>query len=157
MKSRTPSWVGQFAFSCLMAGKALLSPTAFGAHGLLVNREGKVLLARHTYMRGLSLVGGGVGRGEPPEQALLRELREELGPFRADSPVLIGIYTRRSGWATNVIALYRLTNVEVDFRPNREISEIVFVDPADPPPETTAGVRRRLAEHLGKAPPSPFW
>jgi 8-oxo-dGTP pyrophosphatase MutT (NUDIX family) len=140
-----------------MTGRALLAPTAVGAHGLLVNRDGRVLLARHSYMPGLSFVGGGVARGEPPEAALLRELREELGSYRADPPVLMGIYTRRSGWATNLIALYRLTNAEVAFRPNREIREIVFVDPAAPPPDTAAGVRRRLAEHLGAAPPSPFW
>jgi 8-oxo-dGTP pyrophosphatase MutT (NUDIX family) len=140
-----------------MTGRALLAPTAVGAHGLLVNREGKVLLARHTYMAGLSFVGGGVARGEPPERALLRELREELGSYRSDPPVLMGIYTRRSGWATNLIALYRLTNAEVEFRANREIREIVFVDPAAPPADTLAGVRRRLAEHLGTAPPSPFW
>jgi 8-oxo-dGTP pyrophosphatase MutT (NUDIX family) len=157
MISHTPIWVRRIAFGGLMAGKALLSPTALGAHGLLVNRDGKVLLARHTYMPGLSLLGGGVERGEPPEHAVLRELREELGSFHADPPVLMGLYTRRSGWATNVIALYRLTNAEVDFRPNREISEVVFVDPAAPPAETTAGARRRLAEHLGTAPPSPFW
>jgi ADP-ribose pyrophosphatase YjhB (NUDIX family) len=157
MNSRRPRWVGQFAFNGLMAVKALLAPTALGAHGLLVNRDGKILLARHTYMGGLSLPGGGVARGEPPDKAVLRELREELGTFRSDPPVLMGLYTRRSGWATNVIALYRLTNAEVEFRPNREISEVMFVDPVQPPAETTAGVRRRLAEHLGTAPLSPFW
>jgi 8-oxo-dGTP pyrophosphatase MutT (NUDIX family) len=157
MDSRTPNWVARLALNGLLAGKALLAPTALGVHGLLVNRDGKVLLVRHTYMPGLSFVGGGVGRAEPPAEALLRELGEELGSFRADPPALMGLYTRRTGWATNVIALYRLTNADVSFRPNREIREIMFVDPAAPPPETTAGVRRRLAEHLGRSPPSPFW
>jgi hypothetical protein len=48
-------------------------------------------------------------------------------------------------------------NADVDFRRNIEVREIVFVDPADPPPGTAAGTRRRLAEHVGKTPPSLYW
>ena len=149
--------MGQFALSTLLAGKAVLSPVALGAHAMLFDTGGRVLLARHSYQRGLFFPGGGVARAEPPADAVLRELREELGSFRADPPVFVGLYTRRTGWATNVIALYRLMNAEVEFRPNAEIREIVFVDPANPPAEATAGVRRRLAEYVSKSPPNPYW
>ena len=150
--------VGQFALGGLaMAAKAVLAPVAFGASAIIVDRAGKVVLARHSYMAGLSLPGGGVKRGEPPEQAILRELAEEIGVVRSDPPVFVGLYTRRSGWATNVIALYRLMNAEVEFRANLEVREIFFVDPADPPPATAAGTRRRLAEFTSQTPPSPFW
>ena len=150
--------VGQFAFGTLALGtKALLSPVAFGAHALLVDRDGRVAFARHSYRPGLSLPGGGVKRGEPPDQAILRELAEELGRVRSDPPVLFGLYTRRTALATNVIALYRLMNSEVDFRPSLEVRELVFADPAAPPPGVTQGTARRLAEHLGQAPISPYW
>jgi len=92
----------------MMAARALLSPVAFGAHALIVNREGKVLLARHSYKGGWSLPGGGVDRGEPAEAAMLREMKEELGGVTSKPPVFIGLYTRKAGWATNLIALYRL-------------------------------------------------
>jgi 8-oxo-dGTP pyrophosphatase MutT (NUDIX family) len=158
MQSWLRRQVGQFAFGGLAMGtKAMLSPVAFGASALLVDKTGKIALARHSYMSGLSLPGGGVKRGEPPEQAILRELREELGTVRADPPVLFGLYTRRSGWATNVIALYHLTNAEIAFRPSLEVREIVFIDPHTPPPETSTGTLRRLAEYTGKTPPNPFW
>src|SRR5262249_47875768 len=147
----------RIALSLFMAGKAVLSPVAFGVHAMMFNRDGKVLLARHSYKSGLSFPGGGVNRGEPPEQALQRELREELGVVRADTPIFAGIYTRRAGWATNVIALYRLMNAEVDFRPNMEVREIIFVDPANLPPDTGAGTARRLAEYISQSPPSPYW
>jgi 8-oxo-dGTP pyrophosphatase MutT (NUDIX family) len=124
---------------------------------MIFDRDGKVILARHSYMGGLSFPGGGVGRGEPPVQALLRELREEIGVIRSDPPVFFGIYTRRSGWATNVIVLYRLMNAEVEFRPNMEVREIVFVDPAHPPMGTSSGTARRLAEYVNQTPPTPFW
>ena len=101
--------------------------------------------------------GGGVGRNEPPAEAILRELKEEVGLISSDTPQFFGLYTRTSGLATNVIALYRLANVEVNFRPNLEIMEIQFADPDAPPPDATLGTVQRLAEIAGKAPQSPYW
>jgi 8-oxo-dGTP pyrophosphatase MutT (NUDIX family) len=151
------SAVRRFAFNLLMAGKAILSPVALGAHAMIFDREGKVLLARHSYRDDWSLPGGGVARAEPPMDGLMRELREELGDVRADPPVFVGLYTRRSGWATNVITLYRLMNAEVDFRPNFEVREIAFFDPKALPRGTSAGARRRLAEYVSQSPPNPYW
>ena len=54
--------------------QAILSPVAFAALAL-VEQGGKVVLVRHSYATGWHLPGGGVKRGEPPEQAVLRELR----------------------------------------------------------------------------------
>ena len=152
-----PSVLWRFAFNLLMAGKAILSPVALGVHAMIFDRDGKVLLARHSYRDDWSLPGGGVARAEPPVDALMRELREELGAVRADPPVFVGLYTRRSGWATNVIALYRLMNAEVDFRPNFEVREVVFFDPNALPPKTSPGARRRLAEYISQSPPHPYW
>ena len=140
-----------------MALKALRSPVALGVHALIVDPEGKVLLARHSYMKGWSLPGGGVGRGEAPRAALLRELAEEIGSVSADEPELVGVFSRPSGWATNVVVLYRLANAAVTFRPNFEVREILFVEPANPPPGTAAGTRRRLAELAARARPSAVW
>ncbi len=135
--------------------QALLAPVAFAACAL-VERDGKVLLVRHSYVPGWLLPGGGVRRGEPPADAILRELKEEIGLVRAAPPVFFGLYSRKTGWATNVIALYRLSDAEFAFRPNLEIREIVFADPAAPPPNTPPSVRRRLAE-FGGAPLAPYW
>ncbi|HEX4303781.1 MAG TPA: NUDIX domain-containing protein [Rhizomicrobium sp.] len=140
-----------------MAIKALLAPVAFGAHAMVFDTGGKVLLARHSYKSGWSFPGGGVNRGEPAEKAIMRELREEIGAVQSDPPIFYGLFTRPAGWATNVVALYSLMNAQVEFRPNFEVREIVFADPANPPPNTSAGTRRRLAEIVGKTPPSIYW
>src|SRR5207302_980697 len=88
--------------------KALVTPVAFGVAGLALDREGRVLLVRHSYQPGWMLPGGGVGRGEPPVDAVVRELREEVGLTRSEVPELFGLYTRKAGWATNVVAVYRV-------------------------------------------------
>lgn len=137
--------------------RSLLSPVALGAHGLVLDGRGRVLLARHTYYDGWALPGGGVRRNEPPASGLLRELKEEVGLVRCAEPELFGVYTRRLGWATNVIALYRVADAVVDFRPNLEVREIMFADPAAPPAGTIEGARRRLAELAGGARPAPYW
>jgi len=115
-----------------------------------------VLLARHSYMAGWSLPGGGVDRGESPDAAVLRELGEEIG-LAGGVAEFVGLYTRRAGWATNVIMLYRITGAVVNFRPSLEIREIVWADPAQPPQGTSPGTLRRLAELRGAAPLSPYW
>ncbi|MEJ0041170.1 MAG: NUDIX domain-containing protein [Rhizomicrobium sp.] len=158
MLSRLALWLGQFTVGPFaMAVRALLAPFALGAHGLLVDESGRVGLVRHSYRAGWSLPGGGVARGEPPVAAVMRELGEELGDVQSDPPRFFGLYTRRAGWATNVMVLYLLTNARVRFRPNLEVREIIFVDPAAPPPGTSPGTLRRLAEFVGKTPLNPYW
>jgi 8-oxo-dGTP pyrophosphatase MutT (NUDIX family) len=147
---------GKVAFRLLMTVKAVLSPTAFGVAGVVEDSQGRVLLVRHSYKTGWALPGGGVDRGEPPAQAVLRELAEEVG-LSGGTVQFLGLYTRRAGWATNVIALYRVTGAQIAFKPNFEIREICFADPAALPSGTTPATVRRLAELAGTIPVSPTW
>jgi 8-oxo-dGTP pyrophosphatase MutT (NUDIX family) len=137
--------------------KALRTPVAFGATALVEDAQGRVLLVRHSYMAGWHLPGGGVDGGEPPADAVIRELQEEVGLTRSAPPQFVGLFTRRVGWATNVVALYRVRDATIDFKPNLEIREIIFADPKAPPEGTTAGTRRRLAEVISGERPSPYW
>lgn len=50
-----------------------------GVHAVPVTGQGKVVLVRLTYAPGWRVPGGGRNRKEAPEQAMLRELREEIG------------------------------------------------------------------------------
>ncbi len=137
--------------------KALKSPVAFGVSAIVEDGDGRVVLVRHSYQPGWHLPGGGVARGEPPADAILRELREEIGLVKSDAPELAGIFTRRLGLVTNTIALYRVRGADFVFKPNFEIREIMRADPAALPADTAPGARRRLAELAGKAAVAPYW
>jgi len=148
--------LSRLALSVKIALQALISPVAYAACALIV-REGKVLLVRHSYVKGWLLPGGGVGRGEPAETALLREMREEIGLTACAPPRFFGLYTRKSGWATNVIVLFRIDDAQFSFIPNFEVREVVFADPLSPPENTPPSVRRRLRELAGVDAASPYW
>ena len=139
-----------------MTLRALWVPTALGVVGLVLDDQGRVLLVRHSYNPGWRLPGGGVGRGEPPAAAVLRELQEEVG-LAGGSTSFVSLHSCRAGWASVVVALYRVTGGCVNFRPNLEIREICFADPHHPPPSCTPATLRRLAEFTSAVTPSPYW
>ena len=54
-------------------------PRTFGAHALALTPDGKAILVRLRYAPGWRLPGGGRGENESAQEAVLRELREEIG------------------------------------------------------------------------------
>jgi 8-oxo-dGTP pyrophosphatase MutT (NUDIX family) len=142
-------------FRFFMTVRAVRAPTAMGVAGAVYDDRGRVLLVKHRYNPGWRLPGGGVGRGEAPQHAVLRELAEEVG-LSGGAAEFFGLYVRKAGWATAVIALYRIQGARVNFRPNLEISEICYVDPQAPPEGCTPAARKRLKELTGTA-LSPYW
>lgn len=144
-------------FTLSILAKAIASPSVFGASAVVEDGQGRVLLVRHSYVGGWQLPGGGVSGGEPPELTIVRELEEEVGLAESTAPEFVALYARKILWVANVIALYRLRNARIDFKPNMEVREAKFFDPAALPDGTTAATRRRLAEISGKVPRTPYW
>ncbi len=143
-------------FAATVSLKALLRPVCFGVAGAITDERGRVLLVRQSYMPGWRLPGGGVGRGEPPDIAVRRELEEELN-LAGGAIEFFGLYTGKAGFATHLVSLYRITGAAIAFKPNLEVREILYADPADPPPGTVPATLRRLRELRGAAARSQFW
>jgi len=143
--------------TAVLGMKAIFNPVVFGATALAEDGQSRVLLVRHSYMPGWRLPGGGVGRGEPPEHAVVRELEEEVNLAESTAPEFLGLYTTKVMWFTSLHALYRLRNARIEFKPNLEIREAMFCDPKAPPAGSTPATLRRLAEFYGGAPLSPYW
>lgn len=151
------SFFQRIGLEAVLAVKALATPVAFGVCALAENTQGKVLLVRHSYMAGWQLPGGGVGRSEPPAEAVVRELREEVGLMQFSPPELAGLFTRRHGLVSNPIAFYVLREAQIAFKPNLEIRAAQFFDPHMLPEGATASTRRRIAEIYDNAPVSAYW
>lgn len=147
----------RIGMSALLTARALWSPVVLGVSAIAQDKGGHVLLVRHTYKPGWALPGGGVDRGEPPLEAVLRELREEVGLLRSVPPEFFALYTRKSVWATNVVAVYRLRDVEIAFKRSLEIREARFFNPRHLPDDTLPGTVRRIAEALAGKTPDFYW
>lgn len=139
------------------AARALTSPTTLGVRAIATDRSGRVLLVRHTYVNGWHLPGGAVDGGEACVDALLRELREEVGLVSSSPPELFGLYLRPAGSWSDHIALYALSNIALEFRPNVEVAEIHFAGPSSLPEGTSGATLRRLAEFAGGVQREPVW
>ena len=57
----------------------LRQPKTLGAHALALTPERKLILVKLRYARGWRVPGGGQHANEDAEEAVLRELREEIG------------------------------------------------------------------------------
>ncbi|HHB91165.1 MAG TPA: NUDIX domain-containing protein [Anaerolineae bacterium] len=80
------------ALRVLLAWWRLMRPTTIGVRGIVVDETGKLLLVRHSYgARKWFLPGGGHRGDESPDQALVREMREETG-IQVEVTRLVGVY-----------------------------------------------------------------
>ena len=89
----------------------------------VVLKEGKVLLCRHTYGGGKGLLivpGGYLERGETPEEAVRRELREETG-ITAEPGRLLAVRFGTKDWYAAFAAEY----VSGQARPDGDENDLV--------------------------------
>lgn len=133
-------------------------PLTMGVRGIIKDSEGQVLLIRHTYTPGWHFPGGGVEKNETAITALRRELREEARIEMNGDPALISVHSNHRVFPNDHVLVFAVENWDSEpFLPNREVREARFVDPLNPPDETTGGTRRRLLEVFGEAPVSEDW
>lgn len=115
-----------------------------GVHAVPLTREGKVVLVRLTYAPGWRVPGGGRKRGEAPEEAMLRELREEIG--LVSHGTIEALEDVRPGDPSTFFVVR-----DVVHRPRRslEVEEVREFDPERLPDDTTLWTAH-LVERFGR-------
>lgn len=133
-------------------------PTTRGVKALAVDPEGNVLLVRHSYGNSNAwiLPGGGVGKRETPETAIVRELQEELNLVPEDVS-LFGVYVSSSEGKSDTISVFLARCSEKPRISSREILEAQFFAPQTPPQAASPATRRRLEELIKGGPLSDSW
>ncbi|MEW6404180.1 MAG: NUDIX domain-containing protein [Chloroflexota bacterium] len=113
-------------------------------------QDDKVLLIRHTYVRGWYMPGGGLKRGETLEQAIRREAREETGADMGELK-LLGAFTSFNDYKTDHNIVFVCHDFTFNGKHDSEIAEARFFSLNALPDDVQPGHRRRLEEYrVGK-------
>lgn len=128
-----------------------------GVRAVVRDVDGQVLLVRHTYAPGWLFPGGGVDRGETLEDAVKRELIEEVGIFAEGRPRLFGIYANFEHFPGDHIALFVIDRWTRKTVRTLEIAEDSFFPTDGLPDLATGGTRRRLSELLENVQQTAMW
>src|SRR5450755_214046 len=126
-----------------------------GVRAVVLDRDNRVFLVKHSYVAGWHLPGGGVEVGESFRDALQREMAEEGRIEVLGEPALHGLFLNSHVSRRDHVAVYLVRQFRQDRlpEPNREIIACGFFDVAALPADTTTGTRLRISEVLeGKAP-----
>lgn len=131
------------AHGLLKLGWFIRRPRTFGAHALALTPEGKAILVRLRYAPGWRLPGGGRAENEDPRDAVLRELREEIGMIEHGEVQLAAELEERPDFKRDLASLLIVRDVR--YRPHRwswEVEKIIEVPldrlPAELSPRASA-------------------
>jgi len=130
-----------------------------GVRAVVLDRDNRVFLVKHSYVSGWHLPGGGVEVGETFGDALRRELVEEGRIEVLGEPALHGLFLNSHVSRRDHVAVYLIRNFSQDRLPeaNHEIIACGFFDANTLPAETTQGTRLRIAEVLESRQPISTW
>jgi ADP-ribose pyrophosphatase YjhB (NUDIX family) len=121
-----------------------------GVKALLVSGDA-VVLVRHTYQPGWLLPGGGMRRGETPEDAVRRECGEELGATMGPLELFCVCSRFREGKSDH-ITVFVCRSFSLGKKSDFEIDDYQLFPLAALPAGTSPGTRRRLRELVDGAP-----
>ena len=129
-----------------------------GVKVMVFNGAGELLLIRNTYGKThlWTLPGGGIKRGEAPDAAALREVREEVGLEVRDLAFIARHLNTKEG-KRDTIHLFTARTDEEAVADGVEVEEARFFPLDAVPDATSAATARRILEHREERPRSSDW
>jgi 8-oxo-dGTP pyrophosphatase MutT (NUDIX family) len=116
-----------------------------GVHGIPLTPEGKVVLVTLSYAKGWRLPGGGQRPSEENVDAVLRELREEIGLTSYSNLELVRGFAHRPNYRRGQASLVIVRGVKYQPRWSLEVKEVGEFDLNELPPATAVITRQLLA------------
>jgi len=121
-------------------------PFSVGVLAIVRDENGRVLLVEQTYRDGWYLPGGGVRKREGLDEAVRRELREEVGVEPTAPPRLHGVYWNFAESKSDYIAVFVVEKWERHPTKSLEIARDAFFAPDDLPEDASPAAVRRIGE-----------
>lgn len=146
------AWTHRLASKAARIVWRIARPRTIGVRAILLDRDGRIALVRHTYVDQWYLPGGGVNKGESIHAALLRELAEEVGVTDARIERVLGVYhSRREGKDDHIVIFVVQggpgANAELRRADLAEIEEAGWFAPDALPAPLSPATARRIAEY----------
>jgi len=130
----------------------ITKPITVGVRLVLI-KEDKVLLVKHTYQDSWYLPGGGVKKGETFEEAAKREFKEELGGELKEIK-LFGVYNNFYENKNDSIVVLLCTDFTFTGNTDNEIEKFYFFQLDKLPDGVSPGTRKRINEYLNNSYPT---
>lgn len=124
----------------------ITKPVTAGARVLLV-KDGKILLVKHTYQEQWYLPGGGLKKGETFEEAIKREIKEEIGG-QVSNLKLLGVYNNFYENKNDHVVIFVSNNFTITGKTDREIEEYRYFDLNNLPEKVSRGTKKRINEYI---------
>lgn len=122
----------------------IFKPTTIGVRVILI-KDNKVLLVKHTYHESWYLPGGRVNKGETLEQGIRREVQEELGT-ELNELALHGVYNSFSEYKNDHIAIFYCREFSLSGKTDSEIEQYELFDLSHLPDKISPATKRRIEE-----------
>jgi len=146
MTDRLLRWALTAGHLALRADWFVRRPRTHGAHALALTPDREVILVKLRYASGWRLPGGGRDAAEPAEEAVLRELREEIG-MTAHGKVTLAIeLDETADFKRDLASLLVVEDVEyVPHRFSWEIERVIEAPLDSLPSDLSPRARRWIA------------
>jgi len=138
----------KLAYRLLRVYWYFVRPVTLGVRILLI-KEGKFILVKHSYQDAWYLPGGGVKRGETLEQAIHREAAEECGAI-LNQIRFVGVYDNLVDYKSDHVSLFLSEDFTLNKVMDNEIERVSAFAIQQLPENISPGSRRKIEAYINE-------